>query len=82
MSRASGLEGQLNQSEAALSTALSQNAAMTSELADVKTLLAKVLHLSYVKTSSVSCDFMLNSNNQVCRLDIFITEPKQHEVKL
>lgn len=42
MSRASGLEGQLNKSEAALSTALSQNAALTSELADVKSLLAKV----------------------------------------
>lgn len=42
VSRASGLEGQLNKSEAALSTALSQNAALTSELADVNSLLAKV----------------------------------------
>lgn len=42
VSRASALEGQLNQNEAALSTALSQNAALTSELADVKSLLAKV----------------------------------------
>lgn len=42
VSRASGLEGQLNKSEAALSTALSQNAALTSELADVKSQLAKV----------------------------------------
>lgn len=42
MSRASALEGQLNKSEAALSTALSQNAALTSELADVNSLLAKV----------------------------------------
>lgn len=42
VSRASGLEGQLNKSEAALATALSQNAALTSELADVKSLLAKV----------------------------------------
>uniref|UniRef100_A0AAQ4PJU7 Lamin B2 n=1 Tax=Gasterosteus aculeatus aculeatus TaxID=481459 RepID=A0AAQ4PJU7_GASAC len=39
--RANGLEGQLHKSEAALSTALSQNAALTSELADVKSLLAK-----------------------------------------
>ncbi len=42
MSRASGLEGQLNKTEATLSTALSQNAALTSELADVNSLLAKV----------------------------------------
>lgn len=42
VSRASGLEGQLNKSEATLSTALSQNAALTSELADAKNLLAKV----------------------------------------
>lgn len=42
MSRASGLEGQLNKSEAALSTALSQNAALTSELAEVNSLLTKV----------------------------------------
>lgn len=42
MSRASGLEAQLNKNEAALSTALSQNAALSSELADVKSLLAKV----------------------------------------
>lgn len=42
VSRASALEGQLNKSEAALSTALSQNAALTSELADVNSLLAKV----------------------------------------
>uniref|UniRef100_A0A671Y203 Lamin B2 n=1 Tax=Sparus aurata TaxID=8175 RepID=A0A671Y203_SPAAU len=41
VSRASGLEGQLNKSEAALSTALSQNAALTAELADVKSQLAK-----------------------------------------
>uniref|UniRef100_A0AAX7UB68 Lamin B2 n=1 Tax=Astatotilapia calliptera TaxID=8154 RepID=A0AAX7UB68_ASTCA len=41
MSRASGLEAQLNKNEAALSTALSQNAALSSELADVKSLLAK-----------------------------------------
>uniref|UniRef100_A0A3B4XHL2 Lamin B2 n=1 Tax=Seriola lalandi dorsalis TaxID=1841481 RepID=A0A3B4XHL2_SERLL len=41
VSRASSLEGQLNKSEASLSTALSQNAALTSELADVKSLLAK-----------------------------------------
>uniref|UniRef100_A0A7N8YJL4 Lamin B2 n=1 Tax=Mastacembelus armatus TaxID=205130 RepID=A0A7N8YJL4_9TELE len=41
VSRASGLEGQLNKSEAALSTALSQNTALTSELSDVKSLLAK-----------------------------------------
>uniref|UniRef100_A0A7N6BYP5 Lamin B2 n=1 Tax=Anabas testudineus TaxID=64144 RepID=A0A7N6BYP5_ANATE len=41
VSRAIGLEGQLNKSEAALSTALSQNAALASELADVKSLLAK-----------------------------------------
>lgn len=38
MSRASGLEAQLNKNE----TALSQNAALSSELADVKNLLAKV----------------------------------------
>lgn len=42
VSRASSLEDKLNKSEAALSTALSQNAALTSELADVKSLLAKV----------------------------------------
>lgn len=42
MSRASVLQDQLNKSEAALSTALSQNAALTSELADVNSLLAKV----------------------------------------
>lgn len=42
MSRASGLEAQLNKNEAALSTALSQNTALSSELADVKSLLAKV----------------------------------------
>uniref|UniRef100_A0A665T7K0 Lamin B2 n=1 Tax=Echeneis naucrates TaxID=173247 RepID=A0A665T7K0_ECHNA len=41
LSRASGLEGQLNKSEAALSTSLSQNAALSSELAEVKSLLAK-----------------------------------------
>uniref|UniRef100_A0A669F478 Lamin B2 n=1 Tax=Oreochromis niloticus TaxID=8128 RepID=A0A669F478_ORENI len=41
MSRASALEAQLNKNEAALSTALSQNAALSSELADVKNLLAK-----------------------------------------
>ncbi|XP_047231134.1 lamin-B2 [Girardinichthys multiradiatus] len=41
LSRANGLEGQLNKSEAALSTALSQNTALTSELADVKNQLAK-----------------------------------------
>uniref|UniRef100_A0A8C3AM77 Lamin B2 n=1 Tax=Cyclopterus lumpus TaxID=8103 RepID=A0A8C3AM77_CYCLU len=41
VSRAGGLEGQLHKSEAALSTALSQNAALTSELADIKSLLAK-----------------------------------------
>lgn len=42
MSRAGALESQLNQSEAALSTALSQNAALTSDLLEVKGLLAKV----------------------------------------
>lgn len=42
MSRASVLQDQLNKSEAALSTALSQNVALTSELADVNSLLAKV----------------------------------------
>lgn len=42
MSRASDLQDQLNKSEAALCTALSQNAALTSELADVNSLLAKV----------------------------------------
>lgn len=42
LSRATGLESELNQSAAALSTALSQNAALTSELVDVKGLLAKV----------------------------------------
>lgn len=42
MSRAGGLEGQLHKSEAALSTALSQNAALTCELADLKSVLAKV----------------------------------------
>uniref|UniRef100_A0A1A8GAZ4 Lamin B2 n=1 Tax=Nothobranchius korthausae TaxID=1143690 RepID=A0A1A8GAZ4_9TELE len=41
LSRAIGLEGQLNKSEAALSTAQSQNAALTSELADLKSQLAK-----------------------------------------
>ena len=53
VSRASGLEGQLNKSEAALSTALSQNAALTAELADVKSQLAKVfstrLYVVYLK---------------------------------
>lgn len=42
MSRAGVLQDQLNKNEAALSTALSQNAALTSELADVNSLLAKV----------------------------------------
>lgn len=42
MSRASVLQDQLNKSEAALSTALSQNVALTSELADVNSLLVKV----------------------------------------
>lgn len=42
LSRVSGLEGQLNKSEASLATALSQNAALTSELADIKSQLAKV----------------------------------------
>lgn len=42
MSRAGVLQDQLNKSEAALSTALSQNAALTSELAEVNSLLAKV----------------------------------------
>lgn len=42
LSRASGLETQLNKSEAALSTALSQNATLTSDLADVNSQLAKV----------------------------------------
>lgn len=42
VSRASALEGQLNQSEAALATALSQNAALSAELGDVKSMLAKV----------------------------------------
>ncbi|XP_015253805.1 PREDICTED: lamin-B2 [Cyprinodon variegatus] len=41
MTRANGLEAKLNKSEAALATALSQNAALTSELADVKNQLAK-----------------------------------------
>ena len=46
LSRGNGLEGQLNKSEAALSTALSQNTALTSELADVRSQLAKVgLHV-------------------------------------
>lgn len=48
VSRASGLEGQLNKSEAALSTAQSQNAALTSELADVKCLLAKVCTVGFL----------------------------------
>lgn len=42
MSRAGVLQDQLNKSEAALSTALSQNAGLTSELAEVNSLLAKV----------------------------------------
>lgn len=42
VSRASALEGQLNQSEAALATALSQNTALIAELGDVKSMLAKV----------------------------------------
>lgn len=42
LSRANGLEGQLNKSEATLATALSQNAALISELADVKNQLVKV----------------------------------------
>lgn len=41
-SRAGVLQDQLNKSEAALSTALSQNSALTSELAEVNSLLAKV----------------------------------------
>ncbi|KAG7513914.1 lamin-B2 [Solea senegalensis] len=41
LSRASGLEAQLNKSEASLSTALSQNAALTADLADLKGQLAK-----------------------------------------
>uniref|UniRef100_A0A3Q2QPN1 Lamin B2 n=2 Tax=Fundulus heteroclitus TaxID=8078 RepID=A0A3Q2QPN1_FUNHE len=41
LSRANGLEGQLNKSEAALSTALSQNSALSAELADMKNQLAK-----------------------------------------
>ncbi|XP_077439889.1 lamin-B2 isoform X2 [Vanacampus margaritifer] len=41
MSRVGALESQLNQSEAALSTALSQNAALTADLLEVKGLLAK-----------------------------------------
>ncbi|XP_047443785.1 lamin-B2 [Mugil cephalus] len=43
VSRASGLEDQLHKNEAALSTALSQNVNLTSELADVKRLLAKAV---------------------------------------
>lgn len=54
MFRANGLEGQLHKSEAALSTALSQNAALTSELADVKSLLAKV---SGAKGKGTQCAF-------------------------
>lgn len=42
MSRAAVLQEQLNKSEAALSTALSQNAGLTSDLAEVNNLLAKV----------------------------------------
>lgn len=42
MSRAGVLQDQLNQSEASLSTALSQNAGLTSDLAEVNSLLAKV----------------------------------------
>lgn len=42
LSRAAGLEAQLNKSEASLSTALSQNAGLTSDLADLKSQLAKV----------------------------------------
>ncbi|XP_061120818.1 lamin-B2-like isoform X1 [Syngnathus typhle] len=41
MSRAGALESQLNQSAAALSTALSQNAALSADLLEVKNLLAK-----------------------------------------
>lgn len=42
LSRASTLETQLNKSEAALTTALSQNTSLSSELTDVKGQLAKV----------------------------------------
>lgn len=55
LSRAGGLEGQLNKSEAALSTALSQNAALTSELADVKNLLAKVGTMQVFLLRKKSC---------------------------
>lgn len=41
VSRAAVLEGQLNQSEAALTTTLSQNSALTAELGDIKSMLAK-----------------------------------------
>uniref|UniRef100_A0A8B9HPD0 Lamin B2 n=1 Tax=Astyanax mexicanus TaxID=7994 RepID=A0A8B9HPD0_ASTMX len=44
------LESQYNQSEAALNTALSENAALSAELADVKTQLAKVGLLKSLKS--------------------------------
>lgn len=47
LSRASGLEDELHKNEAALSTAVSQNATLTSELADVKRLLDKVNTASF-----------------------------------
>lgn len=51
MSRASALQDQLNKSEASLSTALSQNAALSSELADVNSLLAKVCTSTFLNIS-------------------------------
>lgn len=55
MSRAGALQEQLNQSEAALSTALSQNAALTADLAEVNSLLAKVcVHRSVQRCCTVT----------------------------
>lgn len=51
------LEGQFNQSEAALNTALSENSALSAELADLKARLAKVGRSAFVK----EIDFCLNS---------------------
>lgn len=49
------LESQYNQSEASLTTALSENAVLSAEIADLKTQLAKVslltlLHFPYAST--------------------------------
>lgn len=66
LSRASTLETQLNKSEAALTTALSQNASLTSELMEVKGQLAKVciagplclaLGRSHACHKEVDCDY-------------------------